>query len=476
MAARVMGIYTSREGVAIALLSDPNGRKPIYSSWYPSFLQPDGTSLYPAEEIHKRVQALAPDTMCLFDEAFPIVPFPMTLPKMKPGQVYQALKIELESHSVTDVMDPVVGFCPGHDGKAGMKKSGVAGFGLALEDSDLQDLKQKHRPLGVMPDLITLPILPLAFALIHDVGEPHALLYLLDGSLVMMAGIRARKIEALEVFYGGEAALSGRLNEVLSENTEEKIYGFEAVGNPGGGSTPPVHFAEAAAPADGRQDAGLLVRDRHPISRVTLAVLLARLPSFLGSLEYGGVHAIETPHTEGKISRRGLGLALGLLALLLLGIGAAFGMMVAVDGKIYKEQKAAIRSAIKSVLPNAPPVAATALIESKIKKAQRLRTHLAPMLAPSTLALPMKGLPALDKIKGIRIVEISSTPDSLRVTFTSSRSIDVKKLKAGFKKSGVGEVKLIPSRNKLSRKSGGGWLYTVTVERSDHRKEISHAE
>ncbi len=460
MAARVMGIYTSEKGIALVVITGPDGKKLLHASWHPAFSQPDGSILYPAEEIHKQVQALSPDSICLFDTEFPIIPFPMTLPKMKSREITQALKMELESRNVTDLMDPVVGFCLGTEGKAGGRRANLKGFGLAAERSDLRALRQKYRPLGVEPDLLSLPIYALALAFIHETAEADAVLFLADGALAMTARTRAREIQSLEVFYGGEEALSERIGALLPDNPGQKLYGFEIV--PRDTRSPFPRFQETSLPGEGPQDVKRLIQRRQPVSPIALAASLARLPFLLGSPDLGGVHAAETTPKVEKESRKMMGLAAGLVALVLIGIGAVFGVLAGMDTHIYKTQQSAIHRAVASVLRHAPPLAGVEVIESKILEYGRLRKHLTPMLSPSTLRLPARSLPVLERVGGLRMTDISSYPDHVKILFIASRSLDTKRLKANLKKAGAKDV-AIKSLKPVSAKANQAMTYVLTI-------------
>ncbi len=463
MAARVMGAYTTEEGMALALLTGQKGGKVLQVSWFPAFRQPDRSPLYPAEEIHRRVQTLVPDVTCLFDDAFPVVPFPVSLPKMKMPQIYQALQLELDSRSVSDVMTPVVGFCPGRAEEKGGKRLGWEGFGLAMEEADLAELRRKYRPLGIAPDLVTLPIIPLALTFIREVADPNALIFLLHGALAMTARVRERTVRSLEVFFGGEAALTERIGAVIGSDPDAKIYGFEVEGKPTESVPSPPRFVEARTSGSSPSAADSRVRDRQRISPVTLAMLLASLPFLTGSFETGGIRVAETVAADAKRSRKMVGLILGLVALILLGVGAVLGVRADLDYRIYETQKATIRRVLKSVLRKVPPLAGTAVIESKILEYQRLRARLAPMLTPSALKLPAKVLPVLDRIGGITVDSLSSSPDRLKVTFRAAHSIDVGKLKARLEKAGIGrvEIALLPP-GPSTREPGKGYTLTLS--------------
>ena|GEM_PF-1944433 len=476
MAARVMGNYTSGEGIAVAVLTGGGVKKPLHTSWHPSLSQPDGTHLYPAEELQKLIQSLQPDTTILFDVDYPVAPLSsITLPRLRPQQVYQALKIELESRTVTEVMDPVAGFCPGYVKTKEIKKSGLVGFGLAIEASDLRGLRQKHRSLGMIPDLVTLPIIPLTFTFIREVKEDNALLYLIDGPVVMMAVIGEKRIKNIEVFYGGEEGLIERLSGILPGNPELKVYGFEAGGGHEPTTAPSVASAALFTPLEGGQEPRLLAQLRRHISRITLAILLARLPSLIGSIEYGGIHAADIRSEEQK-AHWGLQYAAGLLILSLLGIGTAAGVMGHLDRRIYQDQRRAMKRVIKSVLPNAPPVAATTLIEAKLRQAGRLRGHLSPMLTHSTLELPASVLPILDKIGRVRVLEVSALPDSLKVIFESSRPLDAGEVELELGKVVGGNIELMQRKERSAHLHSRGLIYTLNVVKPARSNGVARVE
>ncbi len=476
MAARVMGIYTTGNGIAIALLAGAGGRKCLHASWIPAFSQSGDSPLYPAEEIHKRVRTLSSDITCLFDEYYPIIPFSVHLPRMKPVQVYQALRIELESRGVTDLMRPVVGFCPSHPGRKGVKKTRLSGFGLVMESSNLQLLKQKHRAFGIVPDLISLPIFPLALTFIQQEGESPGWIYLIEGSLVMTALVRDREIQDLEIFYGGEAALSEHLESMLLETPGIKVYGFEVGGRPVSDDLSAVNFVAAGPSGEGGQNADLLIRNRYPLSYITLAILMARLPTLVGSLEFGGIHAIQTDRTTEKKTRKVVVSSLGLAMLILFGVGAIYGILGDMDHQIYREQKTAIRQAIQSILSNAPPIIGTAIITSKTKEFQRVGAHLAPMLTPSTMKLPSVILPILDRVKGVRVVRISSFPHSLDIVFASIRPQDLRRLKSRIEQAGEIEVEKLTPVTSQSIRSGDEFFYGLKVKSPSQQTGKGHAE
>lgn len=474
MAARIMGVYTSREGIAVAVLAGGNVSKVLHSSWHPSFSQPDGTRLYPAEELHKLISSLSPDTTILFDEDFPVSPLPIDLPRLRPQQLYRALKIELDSRSVTDVMEPAVGFCPGQVVKKRGRGADLRGFGLVIEASDLQDIKQKHRSLGITPDLVTLPIFPLAYTFIREVSEDRALLYLINGSFVTMALIRNRVVKNLNVFYGDNESLSDRVARVLSDDPGTRVYGLE-VGGANYQDTPSKINAENLfIPLDIGHDPRISIGQTQIISRKTVAMLLARIPSLIGSFEYGGIRTKGVSTDEIK-THFGLQYVFGLILFLLLGTGVAIGVMGRIDHQIYRNQRQAIQRIVKSALPNAPPVAATVLIKSKMREVEHLRSHLVPMLGPSTLALPAKLFPLLDKMEGIRILEVSSMPDILKVKIKSLRPIDIKGMKAALDKEVRGFIEFVPQQKKRNQEQKGE-IYTLSIRRPDSKRGGSYAE
>ncbi len=476
MAARVMGIYTVPEGMALAILPGGREKRRSRTAWFPSFEQPDGTRLYPAEEIHKWIKDLDPDVTCAFDTAYPVIPLTLTLPKMRPEQVYQALRIELESRSVMDLMDPAVGFCPGEGGGKRQRSAGTSGVGLALERSDLKEMEQRYRPFGITPDLVTLPILSLILAFLREDGADPALLFLLEGPLVMLGVVRDRRIHALEVFYGGEAALADRLGEWLAEMPDLSLYGFEAVDWSSRKGEPELRFSKMDLSDGEMSDREQVARMRRPLSRETLAVLLAHLPSLVGNFEYGGVHSRERSGDSGGWTRKRAGLALGLMALLLLGIGGAFGILAGGDRWIYRQQRAAVRRTLRSVFPHVPPVGGTAIIEARKREYARLRSHIKPMLTPSTLALPMKGLPFLDTWGGLRILSLASFPDHLKVVVSASRPIDTKKLGAAMARQVGLHVEWVSKEDRAVSKAGQSGVYTLLITNPKHQEESRRVE
>ena len=472
MAARVMGIYTSPEGMAMAFLSGAKGRSRPLTAWFPSFEQPDGTRLYPAEEIHKWVKDLEPDVTPVFDAADPVIPFCLTLPTMRPEQVYQALRIELESRSVMDLMDPAVGFCPGSGGGKKRGSARSSGVGLAMERSELKALEQRYRPFGIMPDLVTLPILPLLLAFLRERGETPALIFLLEGPLVMIGILRGQQIDALEVFYGGKAALADRVSEWLAEMPDLSLYGFEAMDRASSRGKTDLHFSKLEFPDDERRDGNQVAQMGRPLSRITLATLLARLPSLVGSFEYGGIHLRETAGASEGWTRRNVGLALALLAFWLIGLGGALGIMAGMDRNIYRRQRAAIRQTIRSIFPHAPPVGGTAIIEARKREYARLYSHIKPMMAASTLALPMKGLPFLDTWGGLRILSMTSYPDRLKVVLTADSPIDTKRLGAAMARQVGLRVKWLSQ----GKRAGSGRVYTLLMTNPGRKTGEQHAK
>jgi hypothetical protein len=466
-----MGIYTTREGIAVATCS---GDKCHHVSWHPAFVQPDGSYLYPAEELHRLVTAESPDTTVLFDVGISIAPLSVTLPKLKPQQVFQALKIELASRSIDEVLAPAIGFCPGQLPGVETKRAGLSGFALAMASEALQALKGKHRPLGITPSLVTLPIFPLVFALAREREVGPSLVFLTEGKLVMVATVRDTVIEELEVFFGDEAALAERLQRHLSEFPQAMVYGFEAVASRGTRSSSP-DWGSLFQPLEEGQNPELLVRKRRSISRETLAILLARLPLMLGTLEYGGIRAEDTARkgTEHHVVAIYVS---ALIVFILLGIGGVLGVKSWVDRSIYKSQKRAMRRLVKSVLPNAPPVATLSLVKSKIERVERQRRHLIPFLKPSTLKIPSQVLSVLDRVGKLEVSELSSTGDSLKLVFESPSAVDPQSMEEKLRKNVKGDVRVSLLKGRPAHIFPTGMVYSLVIERPEMKGEKTHAQ
>jgi len=475
MAARIMGIYTTPEGVAVSLLSGVKGEKVRHVSWHPSFLQPDGSRLYPAEELHKLVHSLTPDTTVLFDVDSPVIPLPVSLPKLKSSQVFQALKIEFASRSIDEMMDPMVGFCPGTPGATKRKRtSGLSGFGLVMASDALRELEAKHRPLGISPSLVSLPIFPLAFSYLGLRRGGPALIYLIEGSLIMLAIVRDEGIEGLEVFYGEEAALTDRLGRHLTGHPATKIYGFKVRGGKEPHVEPLNSLNALFVPIDTDQEIGRVIQQSQPISRQTLAVLLAHLPFQVGASGFGGV-PVEVPAAKASRMDKGLLFAGALLVLLFLGAGAVAGLMARADRQIYRAQKRAITRLVKEVVPHAPPLAALTVVEAQMEKVKRLRRHLSPMLGASTLTLPAEVLPALDKTGRVHILELSVSQGIFEAVFESAKPVETEKLKQRLAdKTGMEAEVALAQKGSASETSAGN-VYRISLKARE-RKEHSHAQ
>ena len=459
MAARVMGVYTSKEGIAVAVCL---GKRVTHVSWHPSFTQPDGTSLYPAEEIHRIVTSQTPDGTVAFDTETPVAALPVALPRLRPRQVFQALEIELASRSIDELLSPVVGFCPGMAGRHRGQKGGHAGFALAVSADDLKDLRGRYRPFGIAPTLLTLPIFPLMFAFMQEVGKDPALLFLVEGEIFMVGVVREGRLHDLEIFYGDESVLEERLQRHLSRVPDLAVYGFEAVSPRGDPSPRLPSWTDLFRPLESGQDAQGLIQRRRSLSRDVLAILLSQLPAWLGTAVYGGVRLDGVSGRE-KAGFGALGYAAALLVLLLLGAGAVLATWCRADRQIAQSQKKAMSRLVKTVLPHAPPVATTELVKSQLLKVKRIRKHLAPFLAPSALRVPILVLPILDEKGGIEVREIDARAGGTTIVFESAAPIDVKPFEERLEKALEGG-KITIGRAGAQSGNSGKPIYTLEVE------------
>jgi len=471
MAARVMGIYANREGIAVAVSS---GNKSLHSSWHPAFVQPDGTYLYPAEEIHRLTSSLSPDATVLYDADTSVIPLSVSLPRLKPQQLFQALKIELSSRGIDEIISPAVGFCPARGARSGGKKVGISGFALVMDSDILQELEGKYRPLGIVPSIVTLPILPLAFAFLRQKSEETAVLFLIEGALSMVAVVHEGEVKRLEVFIGDGTTLIGRLRGQLSEFPNAVLYGFRALTSRKG-QHPAPEWKSLFQPLETGENLERAIQESQSLSREDLALLLAQLPTFIGTLEYGGVRA-KVPQGEPKESHKMIVYASAWLILVLLGVGFIFGIKGWTDRKIYESQKRTMTQLVKSVLPNAPPVASLSLIQSQFKKVERQRTHLSAFLEPTALTLPVEVLPALDGMGELGLREISGTSDMLRIIFESKKPLDPKKFRGGLRKTVKGTIEVAEVKGSLPRIFSKGKVYSVVVKRPEKKGEGSRAE
>jgi len=467
MAARVMGIYATREGIAVAVSS---GNKPLHSSWHPAFVQPDGTYLYPAEEIHRLTSSLSPDATVLYDADASVIPLSVSLPRLKPQQLFQALKIELSSRGIDEILSPAVGFCPARGTRTGGKKAGISGFALVMDSDILQEIEGKYRPLGVVPSIITIPILPLAFAFLREKGEETAILFLTEGDLSMIAVAHEGEVKRLEVFIGDGPTLVERLRSQFSEFPDAALYGFRAQTS-GRGRHPVPEQKLLFRPIEAGENLDRAVQEGRPLSREDLALLLARLPNYIGTLEYGGVRT-KVPQGEPRESPKLIAYASAWLVLVLIGVGSLFGVKGWTDRKIYESQKRIMTRLVKSVLPNAPPVVSLSLIQSQFKKVERQRKHLSVFLEPTVLTLPAEVLPALDRMGEWGLREVSGTKDTLRIVLESKNPFDPKRFRERLGKAVKGTVEIAEMKGGLSK----GKVYSVVVKRAKRKGEGSRAE
>lgn len=469
-----MGVYTSEGGIAVALASGTGEGRVTHASWHPSLKREEDRVAYPAEEIFELKKGLSPDTIILYDTVCPLSPFFMALPRLKPRQVTQALMMELETRNVPLLVDPVPGFCLNRVSHGGARERGVAGFGLVADGGRYREALGKHRPLGIQPDFLTLPIIPLAFYAMKKVSHARCLLFLIDGPLIMIAGIAAEKIAFLEVLVGDEADLTERIETHLRDAPgSQDIFGFEihAPSKPrqGPGRGADVVFAPL------QPGATMLdrVRKRSLLPPEAVAGILARLPFVTGSALYGGIRV--NPEADGAGKQRpwlrNAGIAAGLV---LLGLGAILGIRAFNTRAAYLRQKRHVRQELKSVLPGLPSVASLSLLKSKLAEAKKVRGHLDAFFAPSTLTLSAKILPLLDKLKGVRILEIQTTPETIRVVFQSSKMVDEAGIKALIIKNGG--MALDSFGKHEGKGKGTHWLYTLKVKALQPGSGGNHAE
>ena len=84
------------------------------------------------------------------------------------------------------------------------------------------------------------------------------------------------------------------------------------------------------------------------------------------------------------------------------------------------------------------------------------------MLSSSTLRLPVRDLPALERVGGIRVTDISSFPDHMKVLFVASRPLDTKRLKVSLRKAGAKDIE-IKSLKPVSAKAPQVMTYVLTI-------------
>jgi len=424
-----MGVYTSKAGIAVAAATGMGSGHVTQTSWHPSLKREEGRVVYPAEEIFDLKKNLTPDSTILYDTTCPLSPFFITLPRLKPGQVIQALMMELETRNVSLLMEPVPGFCLNCVYRNSGRDIGLAGFGLVADGNRIREVLARHRPLGIHPNVVTLPIIPLAFYSMEKITLQRYLLFLMSGSQIMIAGIETGKLSFLEVFYGNEGDLASRLETHLQgENGIQDIFGFE------------IHAPSKQRPATAwRTDVvftplppGETVYDRvckrNGLSTEAVAGLLARLPWILGTSVYGGIH-VTTGHANAGEKRAWLRNTVIAAGLTVLGLSAMLGLRAFYTRSAYLQQKRHIKRELKTVLPGLPSVVSLSLLKSKLAEARKVRGHLDAFFAPSTLALPEKILPLLDNLEGARIVEIQAAPESITIIFECSAVLDAEKIK-----------------------------------------------
>ncbi len=469
MAARVMGVYASREGMAVAVCS---GDKIHHVSWHPSFVQPDGSRLYPAEELHALVASQSPDSTVVYDVDAPVASLPITLPRLKPNQALRALRIELASQSIDALLTPAVGFCPDQIQKE-KRRGSLSGFALTMPSEDLQRLIAQYRTLGISLGLVTLPIFPLAFAFMKENEKTPSLLFLVEGELIMIAVIQGDRLDGVEVFVGDDAALEERVRRHLDGTPGMPVYGFEAAA-PGARAGVPA-WTELFRPLGTDPSGRLLVGERLPLSRETLAVLLARFPGWLGTRTYGGIAALE-PETKGG-GLTPFAYAAALLVFLLLGAGAIVGTKCWIDRGIDRAQKRTMARLVKTVLPGAPPVASLSLVKSSFMRMKKVQKHLTPFLVPSSLDAVSKALPVLDEMGGVRVRGITAKANGLRVDFEVKHPLDPETLKKTFsKRFAKAKVELARAEGRAARLVPEGRVYSLSIEQGPGKGEASRAQ
>ena len=469
-----MGVYTSEAGIAVALVSGTGDGHVAHASWHPSLKREEGRVVYPAEEIFNLEKKLTPDTTILCDTACPLSPFFISLPQLKPRQVVQALMMELETRNIPLLIDPVPGFCLNRVSRGGMRERGLAGFGLVADGGRYREVLGKHRPLGIHPDFLALPIIPLAFYAMKKVSRAHYLLFLTDGPLVMTAGIAAGRIAFLEVLIGDEADLAERLETHLRDTSGTRdIFGFEihvpSKPRQGSGRIADVEFAPLQ-PGTTMLDR---VRKRGLLPAEAVAGLLARLPFVTGSALYGGIRVKADDDGAGK-QRPWLRNAVVTAGLAALGLGAVLGIRAFYTRAVYLQQKRHIRQELKNVLPSLPSTASLSLLKSKLAEAKKVRKRLRAFFAPSTLILPEKLLPILEKMGDVRVVEIQAAPETTRIIFQSSKVFNEEEVRTSVIKSG--DMILDSFERRGNKGQEGRWFYTLKVRARRTETGENHAE
>ncbi len=457
MAIRVMGVYASHEGVAVTLSS---GGKLRHHSWHSSYIQPDGTPLYPAEEIHKLVTSLAPDEVVLYETSIAIAPLKISLPRLKPKQLFRAVELELSSRGIDEIFNPSVGFCPSNLSWKKERKKGLSGFALVADREDLEKLEERFRPLGIAPTLLTLPIFPLAFVFLRHRGRAPAVLFLLEGPLVMIALLRDGVLQDMEVFCGTKEMVCERIAAYRQENSEADVFGFEAVAPRGKASLLSMH--DLFFPLEEGEDVERLVEKRQFLSREALAGYLSELYGMIGGGEFGGLRVKQGGLEEANNSKAAK-IASLFLVMILLGGGAVMGIQAWQKQKVYSLQKRAMRNLVKTVWPNAPSLVTMEMLTSRFRELTRDRRKLAPFMEPTLTERWSKYLLALDRVGKIRLVEVEEKRDIFRAVLEGEKTLQPQLIKKRLEEAGQGTVKVTLVGNQHPRYLTDGKVFEVQV-------------